>query len=262
MRGQSCGVSRQWPGPCRSCIGPSLEQDCQRCPQCPRCLLLPRPLPPQRRSQESDLPLHLLPVPRRVLPWLQPFPQNRFQICPSGWCCCGPVNDHLPQECLQIWKAILKFRTKKIYSRQLMHGEEVKLTEFDTYIYQQQDTLVCCCVLFPGPSPCHLWWVARSRQLSTQSPQCPRSSLSESQIAAWNTHCWLDSLHKTDFRPKKDFCHFLSVFSLQITSAIWHPQIILPPCWPYLYDSDHCQIRRYYSCYTGMKKIHCLKTPL
>ena len=84
---------------------------------------------------------------------------------------------------------------KKIYTSKLTHGvggkkahtkkgKEAKLKGLDTYIYQQQDTLVCCCVLFPCPSPCHLGWVARSRQLSTQSPQCPRSSLSESQIVA------------------------------------------------------------------------------
>lgn len=77
------------------------------------------------------------------------------------------------------------------------------LTGFNTYIYQQQDTLVCCCALFPCPSPCHLWWVARSRQLSTQSPRCPHSSPSESQIAAWNTHCRLEVPHKTDVTPGK-----------------------------------------------------------
>lgn len=135
MRGQSCGVSRQWPGPCRSCIGPSLGQDCQRCPQCPRCLLLPRHLPPQRRSQESDLPLHLPPASQQVLLWLLPSPRNWFRICPSGWCCCGPVNDRLLQECLQTKRLFYK----QSHTRKLMHGKRkihtLRTTGFNSHVH-------------------------------------------------------------------------------------------------------------------------------
>lgn len=57
-----------------------------------------------------------------------------------------------------------------------------------SYIYQQQDTLVCYCALFPCPSLCHLWWAARNRRLGTQSPRCLHLSLSVSLRATWNTH--------------------------------------------------------------------------
>lgn len=116
MRGQSCGVSRLWPGLCRSCIAPSLGQDCQHCPQCPHCLLLPHHLPPQKKSQESDLPLPLPLVPQEVLLSLLASPQNCFQIYPSDWCYCGLVNDRLPQDCLQREATLMKIQkmhTKK-----------------------------------------------------------------------------------------------------------------------------------------------------
>lgn len=223
-RDRAGGVSRPSPGPCRNCIGLASGWGCLHCPPCPRCLPPPRPLPPQRRSPESDLPPRRQRAPPPLLP---PRLQSRFQICQTGSCCCGRASGRLLQECLQTRSRGQHFFFFCSQNKDAKQQRNVKKesewnlrfkrkgVEIDSYIYQQQDTLVCYCALFPCPSLCHLWWVARNRPLGTQSPRCLRLSLSVSLRATWNTHGELESAPRAkDLSPELEQRH-------EVTSRGW-----------------------------------------